>query len=149
MNAMEELENAIIRQADSMGMEPGTDEFEDFVMRRIFIPENRSIKASKGSSFKIRFDYAVTDIDAKFVQYRYVRSLYRWCKLNKGICLGHAAEILQMDPETIKSMGLRGDAFGFGNFATMLDGSDDGTYNTSHPDVMSEGNRGTVGYWNH
>ena len=139
--AMEDLQNAVIRQAESLGMNPGDDEFEVFVMDRIVKPELRMMKAVRGPSHKsIRTDVFIDGIDTKWVHQRLLKSMAHWCKLNKGMYMSNAARILGYDERRIKTLGEQHEQAGLGSdFSKLLDGSDDRIDSAFIPDTLSDG----------
>ncbi len=137
--AMEELENAVIRQAESMGFEPGTDEFADLVMKKIIVPELRTIRQSTGKRAPIRTEQYLDQIDAKYVHSIALKRIGHWCKVNKGMNIGHAVQILHIDYDALLNYGRQSEIAGYGNFAKLLDGTEDYTYSSFWPDDIGDG----------
>lgn len=140
--AMEDLQNSVIRQAKSMGIDPGTDEFEDLVMRKIVEPEQRTLKHLRGPKSVVRADMFLSEVDSKYVHSLFIDRLRHWCKVNKGMHLSNASRILQMCPMQIKHLGEMSKVQGHEDFSGWLDGSDDTTYSGVHPDDIHGGVHG-------
>lgn len=137
--AMEDLENAVIRQAESMGYEPGSDEFAEMVYERIAKPENRMLGHLRNKRQAVRMDLMVDSVDQKYVHYLLIKDLVHWSKLNKGMNITHAASILQIDIKRLHDLGEQSESFGFDNFVSLLDGTDDRVMSSMWPEQLDEG----------
>jgi hypothetical protein len=144
-NGMQQLEDSIIRQAESSGIEIGTDEFYKFVYDRIIRPEVKTQTAVDGKRAKpIRTDVYIPMIEGRLLRLRFLISLSKWCKRNAGMTRRDAADILQLDERNLGEMGEECfEAFGFDPIK-LLDGSDRTHLHSHHPEHMTDGCRGSI-----
>ena len=146
-SAMEALENAVIRQAESMGMNPGSDEFEQLVRTRIIEPERKSMTHLRGKSSCVHADVFLSNIDNKWVHQKLLRSLLHWCRVNAGIHITTAAHILGYNEYRLRELGEQCLSAGIGpDFSKMLNGMDDTAKHAFHPELLNEGHRGSKGF---
>jgi hypothetical protein len=145
-NTISELEDCLIRQAESMGLSPGSYEFERMVINRIVNPEVNLMHAVRGSKYRsIRSETFMDSIDNKWRNLIHIKKTMKWAKLNKGMNLNRAADILGTTPAVLINLGQEASGLGMENHVPGLDGSDDRTDCSPVPGFMGSGHRGTVG----
>jgi hypothetical protein len=144
--SLNDLENAVIRQAESMGYSPGSPEFEDLVMSKIVNPELKMGKAVRGPEYKcLRTDIYLTSIDEKWLKQMKLKSYLKWCTLNRGTSMNRACEILGTNEEWLRELGRQCLESGIGpDFSKMLDGTDNATLHAPHPTMLDDGCSGSA-----
>lgn len=143
---MKELEDCILRRAESMGLEGHSEEFESLIMEKIIKPENRMMQSVRsdnvGKNISLKPDYYLAAMELKYNHRKKLRYLAKWAKLNHGISISSAERIIGTDRGSIEKLGREAMEFGLGDFCKdHITGEDDCTSYGVHPELMSDGNR--------
>lgn len=163
IQALKQLENAIIVQADSLGLEVGSGDFDIFCKKKILEPDNDLMNhaADNGkNTYKgnIRDIIWLPHMEERYLYFKYLKTLVKWARRNKGMTLSSATRALNLRSEfvdtgvdknntqleMIKRQAKHAMEFGFPNILEWLDGSDDSLF-SSPVDGMTSGCSGSVG----
>jgi hypothetical protein len=163
VQSLKQLENAIIVQADSLGLEVGSGDFDIFCKKRILEPDNdlMNFATENGkNTYKgnIRDAIWLPHMEERYLYFKYLKTLVQWARRNKGMTLSSATRALNLKSEwsdtgvnekdtqleMIKRLAKHAEEFGFPNILDWLDGSDDVLF-SAPTDGMNSGCRGSIG----
>lgn len=96
---MYEIRRCVVRQAASMGLEPGSSGFQNLVRTKIFNPQDATKKALESNRLKNYSDISkfMDEMDLYLVHFYHLKNVAKKFNRNKGLTKTQAMQIFGVD----------------------------------------------------